>query len=243
MTTTTHRLWHFLGSSQIVSTTATLGYNWHCLDMQHGLWDEAKVLAAIASQPTEHFAVRLRNASYSNIGFALDAGAREIIVPMINNAEQAAAVTFAGRYPPLGGRSWGPLTALSGSSVPDPQEANSKIRLAAMIETRQGLANLDSIIDTPGIDSIFVGPFDLALDLGTSVDALLSDPESPLKRIADACRGRGLEVGAYAGSAEKAAAFEAMGYDWAVADSDTALLASGARNALQNHAQTVKTAY
>ncbi|WP_164207018.1 HpcH/HpaI aldolase family protein [[Micrococcus luteus] ATCC 49442] len=233
--TTPHenRLWHFLGSTQIVATTSTLGFGWHCLDMQHGLWTEEKILAAFAGQNTETLAVRLRSASYSDIGFALDAGATHVIVPMINTAEQAAAVAFAARYPPQGGRSWGPLTALTGSPVRSPAEANEQVHLTAMIETRHALANIEAILDTPGINSIFVGPFDLALDLGTDVDSLLRDPGSPLRRIADACNSRGTKVGAYAGSAERATAFTALGYDWAVADSDTTLLAAGATQSLQ----------
>lgn len=228
-----NRLWHFLGSTQIVSITSTLGFGWHCLDMQHGLWTEEKILAAFAGQSSETLAVRLRSASYADIGFALDAGAAHVIVPMVNTAEQAAAIAFAARYPPRGGRSWGPLTALAGSPVRSPADANEQVELTAMIETGQALANIEAILDTPGIDSIFVGPFDLALDLGTDVDSLLRDPGSPLKRIADACNSRGTAVGAYAGSAERARAFAALGYSWAVADSDTTLLASGATQALQ----------
>lgn len=236
-------LWHFLGSPEILAATSKLGFGWHCLDMQHGLWREPEVTAVFAAGPRDNVAIRLRSATYSDIGFALDAGASHIIVPMVNTPEEASRVSFAARYPPLGGRSWGPLTALTGASNFSPSEANDRIHLSVMIETAEGLQNLDAILDTPGINSVFVGPFDLALSLGTDVDAMLRAPESPLKTIEKACHRRHIDVAAYAGSSVRADAFTALGYDWTATDSDTSLLAAGAALALDGSTTTSKSGY
>lgn len=173
-------LWHFLDSPAILATTSKMGFGWHGLDMQHGLWSEPQIVSALAAAPRGNIAVRLRSGSYADIGFALDAGTTHIMVPMVNTAEEAQGVAHAARYAPQGGRSWGPMSALFGAPVLNPQEANSRIHLSAMIESAEGLENLDAILGTPGINSIFVGPVDLAMSLETDVDSLLAAKESPL---------------------------------------------------------------
>lgn len=225
-------LWHFLDSPAILATTSKMGFGWHGLDMQHGLWSEPQIISALAAAPSGNIAVRLRSGSYADIGFALDAGATHIMVPMINTAEEAQEVAHAARYAPQGGRSWGPMSALFGAPVINPQEANSRIHLSAMIESAEGLENLDAIVGTSGIDSIFVGPVDLAMSLGTDVDSLLAAKDSLLGYIAKACHDHHIEVGAFAGSSVRASAFEALGYDWVATDTDMGLLKAGAAQAL-----------
>lgn len=227
-------LWHFLNSPEILATTSKMGFGWHGLDMQHGLWREQDVISVLAAAPSENIAVRLRSGSYADIGFALDAGASHIMVPMVNSVEEAQEAVYAANYAPQGGRSWGPMSTLTGSPVLTPGEANSKIHLSLMIESAEGVENLDLILRTKGINSIFVGPFDLAMSLGTDVDSLLKASESPLKRIAQLCREHQIEVGAFAGSASGGKAFTAFGYDWVATDSDMSLLKAGAEQTLKS---------
>lgn len=225
-------LWHFLGSPAILSSTSKMNFGWHGLDMQHGLWREPEIIAAFASGQCDNVAVRVRSGSYADIGFALDAGARHIMVPMVNTVVEAQAVVYATRYAPLGGRSWGPMSSFTGAPVLNPHEANSRIHLSVMIESAEGLENLEAILGVSGIDSVFVGPVDLAMSMGTDVDSLLKQPDSPLRRIEDTCHRRQIEVAAFAGSIERANALEALGYDWVATYTDTGLLKAGANQAL-----------
>src|SRR6185295_16395860 len=98
---------------------------------------------------------------------ALDLGAYAIIVPLVNNAEEAAQAVAACRYPPVGMRSSGPVRALHYGGADYVANANDEIVVMAMIETKEGLANLDAICATPGLDAVYIGPSDLsfALDL------------------------------------------------------------------------------
>jgi 4-hydroxy-2-oxoheptanedioate aldolase len=227
-------LWHFLDSPEVLATTSKLGFGWHGLDMQHGLWSEARIISVLATAPGGNIAVRLRSGSYADIGFALDAGAAHIIVPMVNTAEEAREAVDAARYAPHGARSWGPMSALFGEPVLTPQEANDRLHLSVMIESAEGLENLEAILGVAGINSVFVGPVDLAMSLGTDVDSLLAAKDSPLAFIAKTCHDRRIEVGAFAGSPSRASAFEALGYDWVATATDMGLLKAGAAQALES---------
>ena len=93
---------------------------------------------------------------------ALDAGALNVICPMINTPEQAAEFVSYLRYPPLGQRSFGPTRAnfaMPGYGV----AMNDEVVALAMIETAEGFANIEAIAATPGLDGIYVGPADLTL--------------------------------------------------------------------------------
>ena len=100
---------------------------------------------------------------------ALDFGAEGIIAPMINTAADARAFAAAAKYPPVGERSWGPHRATTLAGLADQsvylREANDHVITLAMIETRTALGNLDAIVDTPGIDGLFLGPSDLSIAL------------------------------------------------------------------------------
>ena len=108
-----------------------------------------------ASDATLMARVPWRDPSY--IMKALDAGAMGIICPMINNRSEAEEFVSYMRYPPHGQRSFGPTraaVAIPGYSV----AANEEVLALAMIETADGVENLDEIAATPGLDGIYVGP-------------------------------------------------------------------------------------
>ena len=99
------------------------------------------------------------------IGRALDAGAAGVIVPLVNTAEEAARAVAASRYPPAGIRSYGPGRSLAGVG-PLATEINDAVTVLAMIETAEGLANVEAIAATPGLDGLYIGPSDLTIGLG-----------------------------------------------------------------------------
>jgi len=215
---------------------AAAGFDWLCLDQQHGLLDRARlaeIMRGIGDGPPE-IAVRVAALDAAEIGFALDVGATIVIIPMIEHADDARAAVNAGLYPPRGRRSWGPIAPLWMRDAPTAAEANDRTRVWAMIETRGALEQLDEILQVDGLDGVFLGPNDLSLALGTTLDALLADSRSdaPLPRIVAACRRAGLALGAYGADAGRTARLAELGFEFIAVTTDVAIVDAGAALAL-----------
>jgi len=182
--------WCALGAPVIAEWTAREGFKAVNIDQQHGQWDMAATFAAIAALSHAGAApvVRIPLGDFAVASRVLDAGAEAIIAPMINSAADARAFVAATKYPPLGERSWGPNRALAlqgRASTPEYlREANEGTLTLAMIETKAALANVEAIAATPGLDALFIGPYDLAIALsdGAAQDitaAQLAEPMEP----------------------------------------------------------------
>jgi 4-hydroxy-2-oxoheptanedioate aldolase len=151
--------------------------------------------------------VRVGANDAATIGRALDAGAAGVIVPLINSADDAAAAVAASRYPPAGIRSYGPTRSMLRIG-PAPVVANDTVVVFAMIETPDGLANVEAIAATPGIDGLYIGPSDLTIAIGGAApgDPSVSDAfEAALIRIRQACVDNGIAAGLHTRSGEEAA--------------------------------------
>ena len=156
-----------LGSAQIAEEFALAGFDYVYIDQQHGLTSQdtlLEMLRAIARSSTTPL-VRVAQNNAALIGQALDAGAEGIIVPMVNNAREAQQAVDACRYYPEGRRSWGPIRAKYGLGT-DPATVNRELLCLVMIETAEALANVDEIVQTPGVDGVYLGPADLGISLG-----------------------------------------------------------------------------
>jgi len=118
--------------------------------------------------------------------------------------------------------------------APPAAEAHRRTRVWAMIETRGALDQLDGIIQVDGLDGVFLGPNDLSLALGTTLDALLADSRSdaPLPRIVAACRRAGLALGAYGADAGRTARLAELGFEFIAVTTDVAIVDAGAALAL-----------
>lgn len=143
---------------------AGVGYDYVCLDLQHGLLDYSGALAGVmaAELGGSTGVVRVPANDPAWIGKALDTGARAVIVPLVDTAADAARAASACRYPPTGTRSFGP--ARSALRIgPAPRAADEQVACVVMIETATGLANAAEICATPGVDAVYVGPSDLSI--------------------------------------------------------------------------------
>jgi 4-hydroxy-2-oxoheptanedioate aldolase len=222
------------GTAELLSRS---GAAFVVLDAQHGLYDAeslAVTLLQCGSQTAPVF-VRVADQSPAGIGRALDLGASGVIVPLVDTVEQAAAAAASCRYPPEGNRSWGPMTGLVGRATPDPGQANAAVMCAVMVETAGGIDAVQAIAATPGVDMVFVGPFDLSLALGLDIDDMVDDtsPTSPLARIVRACAAAGIRAGVFAGAPERARRLTSFGFSDIVVFTDAALLADAAAAELQ----------
>ncbi|MEV8358174.1 aldolase/citrate lyase family protein [Microbacterium sp. NPDC076895] len=230
--------WALLGSPAAAAVLAATGPDWLVVDAQHGRFDDRAVcdtLAVVADLPSRpQTFVRVADGAAWLIGRALDAGADGVIVPMVQDADAAAAAARACRYPPLGARSWGQLAGTTGRVAVPAAQVNDTVQCAVMVETATAIGHVEEIAATPGIDMVFVGPFDLALSLGVDVNDLLFDERdgNPLDRIVAACRRHGISAGAFAGSPERARLLIARGFDTVSVAVDSAVLSEAATASL-----------
>ncbi|MFV0526179.1 MAG: HpcH/HpaI aldolase family protein [Acidimicrobiales bacterium] len=176
-----------------------LGFDYICLDLQHGLidyTDAVAMLQALSSSPTT-VVCRVPWNEPGIIGKLLDAGAMGIIVPMVNSAAEAEAAVRACRYAPDGARSFGPVRAAAVHGRGYAVEANAEVACIPMIETAEAIANLDEILDVPGVDAVYVGPADLSLTLGLPPGSDNDDQAfvDALAAVVDGAKRRGIVAG------------------------------------------------
>ena len=220
--------WCMTNSPFVAETIAREGFAAVVLDAQHGLWETASLIAGVGA--VNHAgaapAVRVLQNDFALVSRALDFGAEVIIAPMINSADDARQFAAAAKYPPLGARSWGPLRAMpmQGKSSPVDylREANDGTLTFAMIETPAALGNVDAIAATPGIDALFVGPYDLATTLsgGKAQDAKAPPVNQAIDKICAAARKAGKIPGIYCRDTEGALAMAKRGFRFIAAGND-----------------------
>jgi 4-hydroxy-2-oxoheptanedioate aldolase len=159
-----------IASTEVVELAGLAGFDVVILDMEHGAYEIAGLGPHILAARARDIApiVRVRWNEPALIGAALDAGAAGVLVPHVQSAADAAAVVAAARFPPLGGRGAHPwVRAADYAAAPDwHARANTDVAVIAMVEGREGVAAVDEILATPGLDAVFLGPVDLAASLG-----------------------------------------------------------------------------
>jgi 4-hydroxy-2-oxoheptanedioate aldolase len=233
LTPASNGVWCFIDNAVMLGALARSAFDWIALDAQHGQFDRGALIAAgqALTSSNNPFAVRVGRVDAGEIGLALDVGASAVIVPQVDTAEEARLAVTAASYPPRGTRSWGPLAPMWGLRAPD--AATAAPQIAVMIESARSLANVDAIAAVPGVDLLFVGPFDLALSLGVPLDDLLADERGPLARIRAAAEAAGIGVAGFAGTPERARVLRALGFDCLAITTDTAVITAGAETILE----------
>ncbi len=222
--------WLTIDSAYSAEVIAHAGFDWVCIDMQHGHIDyqvAISMLVAISTTDAMPF-VRVPWNEPGIIGKVLDAGAMGVIIPMTNTVEETRAAVAACRYPPEGARSYGPgrVTLYAGADYFD--HANEEVAVIPMIETKQALDSIDDILSIPGIDAVYFGPSDMSISLGLPprVDNDGVWEEARL-RIASACQQHGVIAGVHA-NADLAEKHAAAGYRMIMITSDVGVMASTA---------------
>ena len=164
-------LWLGLCSSYSAELLARAGFDWLLIDGEHAPNNVQTVLGqlqAVAPYPSRPV-VRPPWNDAVIIKQLLDVGAQTLLIPMIQNAEQARDAVRATRYPPHGVRGVGSALARASrwNRVPDYlQQADEQMCVLVQIETREAVKNLDAILQVEGVDGVFIGPADLSADMG-----------------------------------------------------------------------------
>ncbi|MQC17057.1 MAG: 2,4-dihydroxyhept-2-ene-1,7-dioic acid aldolase [Chloroflexi bacterium] len=220
--------WLSVPSGHSTEVMAHSGFDWLCVDMQHGLISEQdcfEMLRAISTTSTIPF-VRVPWNEPWIIMKALDAGAYGVVVPLVNNAEEAERAVCAASYPPRGGRSSGPARATLYAGSDYQAGANDEIAVIVMIETPDGIENIDEILSVPGVDAAYVGPSDLAYALGMQPTGDNRDErhQQVCLEILGACQRHGVASGMHTGSLEFTKMWLEAGFQMVTLGSDAGFM-------------------
>lgn len=220
--------WLSIPSGYLAEGAGHQGFDSVTVDLQHGMigFETAvTMLQAISATPAVPM-VRAPSNDPEAIMHLLDAGAYGVICPMISSAEQAEAFVAACRYPPQGNRSFGPARGKLYGGDDYFEAANDEILAIPMIETVQALENIDAILAVPGVDMIYVGPNDLALDLGERPGAELENgsTQQAISHILTRSKAANIATGIFCGSPVLAAQRLEEGFDLVTPGNDFNLL-------------------
>ena len=163
--------WLGLADPYVAEITAGAGFDWLLVDCEHAPNDLRSTLAQlqVIAARGSHAAVRPPIGETRIIKQLLDIGAQTLLIPMVESADQARELVAAVTYPPHGVRGVGSALARASdfSAIPDYlTTARDEICLLVQVENKKGMAALDDILTVDGIDGVFIGPSDLAADMG-----------------------------------------------------------------------------
>lgn len=187
-------------------------FDYVAIDCQHSALSDADAVKMLQAGPVSEIAtlVRVSKNDAAIIGKLADAGADGLIVPMVSTPEEAAAAVAGCAYPPHGTRSFGPLRV---DMTRDLDELTGRVSVFVMIETRQGLDNVEEICKTPGLTGIYIGPGDLSIGLGLDPKVAFSSDQlvEPTMRIRAACEANDRILGMHASNGARAAEWAGRG--------------------------------
>jgi 4-hydroxy-2-oxoheptanedioate aldolase len=227
--------WSGVPDALTVELLSAQGFDAVTLDMQHGGHNEDSVLRSIVPviRTGKPALVRIPVGRFDMASRALDFGAEAVIAPMVNSVEDASLFGAAMKYPPIGERSWGPTYGFprygKGDHAEWLRESNKRTISFAMIETRAAVDILDRILDTPGIDAIFLGPsdFSIAWTNGARVNPTLEDMMQAVEQIAGRARKAGKYAGIYVIDPTIAGRYVSMGYQLLAMGSEQTVMKLG----------------
>ena len=224
-------LWAALGSAYAAEILSTSGYDWLLIDGEHGPNDMPLISAqvgALRHSPT-HAMVRPPMGEAWILKQLLDQGAQTFLIPMVESAAQAEALVRAVRYPPHGIRGVGAGLGRASDFNRTPDyitTANEEICLIVQVENRAGHAAIDEIAAVEGVDGIFIGPSDLAADMGH-----LGNPGAPevlaaITHIFERTKTHGKARGIMTVSLPEAGVYRDLGADFMAIGTDVNCLVS-----------------
>ncbi|EXJ77803.1 2,4-dihydroxyhept-2-ene-1,7-dioic acid aldolase [Capronia epimyces CBS 606.96] len=214
--------WQMLPGSYLSRTIARAGYDWICIDCEHGniadneMHESIQAIASVNVSPI----VRIPANEGWMVKRALDAGAHGIIVPLLYSVEDAKKLVQTAKFPPVGKRGFGSPFSMGAFDIKGDltgyeymKNANGNLLTIVQIETKEALASVEEIAKVDGIDVLFVGPWDLGNNIGHPVEGEFS-PElnAAIERVLKAAQAAGKWSGIYCPSGEWARKYADQGF-------------------------------
>lgn len=233
--------WITLLDPAVSELLAGAGFDLFIVDGEHGPASTADLARILIATRAAGVPVVLRVGANEpvRIMHALDAGASGVVVPQIRTVADAEKAAAWCRYPPIGLRGIAPRRA-SGygrGTAAYMAAANGLVTCCVQIETREALADLDAILAVPGIDTILIGPNDLAAALGHIGELAHPEVEAAIRYIGERAAAAGVPAGIWTASTDQARIRREQGFAWATVGVDYAFLLSAADAAVREVAE------
>jgi len=223
-------VWSSLPDPTVAEMLAAGPFDYVCVDLQHGeaTFSELPRMLTAMRAAGRAPVVRVPWNDPVAIMRAIDTGAAAVVVPMVDDARQAAAAAASCRFPPTGSRSWGPMWGnVRADGALSPAEQDAAVLCLVMVETAGAIEALDELVRVPGVDGLYIGPNDLALACGYGRDTYRDNPAVDwlLQRVVDTGRAARRAVGLHCSDTAMAREWAARGATMLTAGQDTGLLA------------------
>ena len=227
-------LWCGLASPIAAEIIAGAGFDWVVIDGEHAPNDITTLLPQLQAMRggTAEPVFRVPWNDAVIIKRALDVGARSLLIPFVQNADEARKAVAATRYPPLGirGVSVTPRANDYGRIQGYHRNAHLDTCVLLQLETKDALKEIEAVAAVEGVDGIFIGPSDLAAAFGHLGNPKHPDVQAALKSAATRIRATGKSAGMLTGNVDDVEAIFELGYNFTAVGSDVGILARGAEN-------------
>lgn len=226
--------WCALADPYAIEVLASADFDWLLIDGEHAPNDLRSIVRQlqVLESKAAHGIVRLPMGEAWLIKQALDGGAQTLLIPMVESADQARALVQAMRYPPAGirgvGAGLGRASQFSGISDYI-ESAQEQLCLLVQVESRNGIAALDDILGIDGVDGVFIGPADLAADLGYPGNSEHPEVEAVIKMALEKISASDKASGCLAVGDATLARYRDYGTQFLAVGIDITLLATAAR--------------
>jgi len=225
-------LWSSLASNIAAEIVSDAGFDWILFDTEHSPNEIPDLLAQLqaAARGTATAIVRPAWNDAVLIKRVLDLGAQSVLVPYVQNAEEARRAVASVRYPPAGIRGVAAASRASryGRVTDYLKKADGEICLLVQVETRAALEQLEAIAAVEGVDGVFIGPSDLSASFGHIGNPQHPDVQQALEDGVRRIRAVGKAAGILTLNEEEARRYIGWGYTFVAVGSDVGLLTRGA---------------
>jgi len=228
--------WITIGNPDVAEIVAWAGFDWMIFDMEHAPLDISLVESmaqAVSSAPTPAI-VRVPWNDPVYVKRALDLGVSGVMIPYVNDREEALRAVKSTKYPPAGFRGVAPRRASLYGIEWDAylRKANDRLLVALQVETVDAVKNVEDILSVDGIDVAFVGPLDLSFSAGFPAKTTHPRVQSLIRRVAEACESAGIRSGIHS-PVDQIGHYAEMGFKFIATGGDTDFLLDGAKAAVR----------
>ncbi len=228
--------WSMAASANVAEALGWVGFDFLTVDLEHAPYGQAEMVECLrAVELTGTLpVVRVPDHGATTLKRALDGGARTLMVPQVESADEARRIVDLTRYPPVGHRGYALMTRASRfTAVADyAVTASDSLCVIAQIESSEALARLEEIASVPGIDALFIGPGDLSANMGHLGNPGAAPVQEAVQNFARRCAALGKPSGTVFGTPAQVARCFADGFRFVAVASDLAFMIGQARAAL-----------